>query len=360
MRIFLLLVGFLALLSTSAQQDTIVIIDYTKVMVGTDRNGELYPVTSLENLEQGGFFINELPDGIMRICPSEEVFIWANGKLVDVISDCGFYEPSVFFEKIISDTVYISFSSENSLADLRCDLVVFEELQIIKDQIFLSRNTRNSFKEFTIISLLVLLIVVGIVISAFPSRISYLAEKSLTLKASAYEFVNTGFFTGASMYMLVFYSLALSFVGLYLDTILSFGLFGISNALVDFLINWMKIATAIFSLFILKWMVVSVVSGLFRFRDLKNYQLFDFLNFNIVVLIPALLYLVLDFVVNDFSKSWISPSFMMLFPIMLILFVIWFTLKFVNNSPRKKLSIISYLCATEIIPFIILLGWFFK
>lgn len=359
MKIFLFTIGLFLCSVLAAQQDTIVVTDYTKVMVQTDSEGNLDPITTLE-IKQAGFFLSEVPSGTLRICTPSELFVWINGKLIDVIDECTFYEPEAFFQLSKSDTIFVSFSSNSSLIDLSCDLVVFEELLVIKEQKSLPRNIRNQFKEFVIISLIAILILFGVVISSFPSRISYLLEKSFTLKASAYEFVNTGFFTGASMYMLMLYSLSLAFVGLYLDTILQYGLFSPSEGLAAFLMNWLKIATGIFILFVIKWLVISIIAGLFKFRDLKNYQLFDFLNFNMVLLAPTLIFLLLDFVLNDFSKTWISSGFMMLFPIMLILFVIWFTLKFVNNSSRKKLSIISYLCATEIIPVIILMGWFFK
>lgn len=360
MKIFFFVLGISYFSWAFAQQDTIVVTDYSKVMIGTDEKGKMYPITSLEEVQQAGFFVNGKPIGTMRICSSEELFIWIDGKLLDIIHRCSFFDPNDFFKKAESDTIFVSFSSENSLADLRCELVVFEELLVIKDQVSISRNIRSVFEEFVIIALLLLLMLLGVVVSSYPSRIAYLVEKSFTLKASAYEFVNTGFFTGVTMYILGFYSLGLAFTGLYLDALLQYGLFGMSNTLSDFLWNWLQIAAGIFMLFIIKWIMISIIAGLFRFRDLKNFQLFDFLNFNLVLLVPTLLFLVVDFILNDSSQTWISTNFMMLFPTMLILFVVWFTLKFVNNSPRKKLSIISYLCATEIIPVIVLLGWFFK
>ena len=360
MKIISSIIGLCLFFGAIGQQDTIVVTDYTKLMVGADPKGQVFPVTSLDDVKQAGFFINGIPEGTLKICSSEELFIWANGKLLDVIDECKFFPPDEIFRHIDSDTIYVSFSSENDLSTLTCELVIFEELLVIRDQSAIPREVRDALSEFIIIALLALLLVLGIVVSAFPSRVSYLLEKSFTLKASAYEFVNTGFFSGASMYVLIYYSLALAFTGMYLDSLLSYGLFGISETLTDFIVTWLQVSAGIFMLFILKWIVITVVAGLFKFRDLKNYQLFDFLNFNLVLLTPVLILVILDFILNDPSESWISEGYLLLYPIMLILFVLWFTLKFVNNSPRKKLSIISYLCATEIIPVIILLGWFFK
>ena len=355
---FILYCGYF--MSTFAQQDTIVVTDYTKVMVGTEEKGEPYPITFLEGVQQTGFFINGQPDGKVRICHSEELFVWVNGKLFDVINDCSFYDPDELFEKANSDTIFVSLSSDKPLSNVTCELVVFEEQPVIKDQVSIPREVRSEFREFTIIALLLLLLLLGVIVSTYPARISYLIKKSFTLKVSAYEFVNTGFFSGASMYLLGFYSLALAFSGVYLDGLLKLGLFEISTSVWESLSSWIQFAGGIFLLFVVKWEMISIVAGLFRFRGLKNFQLFDFLNFNVVLLIPMLLFLVLDFILNSSSHTWVPSGFVKLFPTMLVLFVVWFTFKFVNNSICKKLIIISYLCTTEIIPLIILLRWFFK
>lgn len=357
----LFLIFFLVLLNgVCAQQDTIVVTDYTKVMVSTDSDGEVYPITNLEDTNQAGFFINNKPAGQIRICHSEELFVWANGKLIDILSECKFYKPEQFYSKSNSDTVYISLSSKGSLLDLKCDLVVFESLLVIKDEVSVPREVRSAFKEFSIIALIVMLAFLGLIITAYPARISYLAEKTFTFKISSYEFVNTNFFSGGSMYLVSFYSLVLSFIGLYLNGLVHIELVQTPTSTGEYLWKWVQLALLVFTLFFTKWIIISVVAQLFKFRGLKNFQLFDFLNFNLVLLLPVLLFVVVDFVLNTAADTWISEGFLILFPIILILFVIWFTLKFVNNSPRKKLIIISYLCATEIIPAIILLGLFYK
>lgn len=350
----------ISVLSAVAQRDTIVVTDYTKVLVAADSDGEVFPVTALEGTNQAGFFINNRPEGKIRICHSDELFVWVNGKLLDVVSDCKFYEPSTLYSLASSDTLYVSLSSSSSLADLRCELVIFEELLVVKDEVSLPRAVRSGFKEFAIIALLLLLGFVGIIIASYPSRISYITTKTFTFKISSYEFVNTNFFSGVSMNLISFYSLSLAFIGLYLNGLAGVELVTTPVSLGGYLWKWIQMSALIFMLVMAKWLVITVVAQLFKFRGLKNFQLFDYLNFNLVLLIPALLFFVIDFILNTPSQTWISTGFVVLFPITLILFVIWFTLKFVNNSPRKKLVIISYLCATEIIPAIILLGFFFK
>ncbi|MEO9872348.1 DUF4271 domain-containing protein [Ekhidna sp.] len=344
-------------LLTFSQQDTIVITDYTKILVEIDNDGDISPIASLD-IEKAGFFINAKPQGQIRIC-HPDLFVWVNGRLFDKISGCKIYDPDSLLGGSKMDTLYLSLSSKSSLDQLVCELIIYEELLVVKEEVSAPRNSRSILSEFVIISLIFLLILLGVIVSSQSSRVSYMASKTFTFKISAYEFVNTNFYSGSSMYLLSFFSVALAFLGIYLSNLLGLGWVE-QKSIFGLLWIWLQFSVVIFLIIIMKWIVVSLIAKLFYFKGLKNFQLFDFLNFNLVLLIPVLGFIALDFVLNNEYSSWVSSGFVIVFPIILILFVLWFTLKFVNNSPRKKLVIISYLCATEIIPATILLGWFFK
>ncbi|MEQ9006385.1 MAG: hypothetical protein RLP12_00770, partial [Ekhidna sp.] len=176
------------------QQDTITVIDYTKVMVRADSDGNVDPITALEGINQAGFFMNGRPSGQVRICNPYELFVWVNGRLLTTLKECEFFNPSDLFSGVKSDTIYISLSSKSSLEDLTCDLVIFEQLTVIKDQVASPREPRSIFIEFTIITLIILLVLVGIITSKYTSRMSYMLEKTFNLKVSAYVFLKTGFF----------------------------------------------------------------------------------------------------------------------------------------------------------------------
>ncbi len=343
-----------------AQQDTIVVTDYTKVMVSTSDDGEIIPVTSLSEVEKAGFFIVRPPSGQIKICHPQEVFVWVDGRLLDDFSNCNLYSPEELFNLSQSDTIFVSFSSKHKLVGLSCDLVIFEKLLVIKEEISRPRNMTDSFRDFSLTTIPTLIFFLGFILSSHPNRIAYIREKTLTLKVSAYEFVNTGFFSPSSINLLAFYSLTMGFTVIYLN-----GLLNISsvNNMDDFLNlnwSWIKASIFIFIIFMVKWVLVSIVAQLFKFHSVKNFQMFDFLNFNVIILALLMIFLLIDFIFNVPFNSWVSNEVLLVFPIGIILFVVWFTLKFVNSFPRKKLVIISYLCATEIIPVIIFLGLFYK
>ena len=360
MRQVLLFTTLLVGLQLAGQQDTIVVTDYTKVMVNTNAEGEIIPVTSLSDFNRAGFFLIKPPEGQIKVCHPEEVFVWVDGRLFENFSDCNLYDPADLFQLGMSDTIFVSFSSNKNLSGLTCDLVVFEELLVIKEESSEPREITDPFKDFSFISILVLIFFLGFLVTAYPARISYIKERAFTLKVSAYEFVNTGFFSPESINLLLFYSLALGFVGTYLGMLLGIEAITVSDNFLGLSWSWLKASFSILMIFMIKWVLVSLVSKLFKFNTLKNFQMFDFLNFNVVVLIMLLIFLMIDLIFNSTYNSWVSDTLLFIFPVAVILFVIWFTLKIVNNSPRKKLVIFSYLCATEIIPVIILLGLIYK
>lgn len=346
--------------SLLARQDTLVVTDYGNVLLSTKEDSTLTPITSLSGITQAGFFLVGKPNGQIRICTKKETYVWVEGRLLDRVKGCAYYNPDSFLRLGQKDTVYISFSSDSGLKGLVCEQIVFDNGLVVKDDLTNPRSVRDAFAEFSILALVILCFLIGLIVIANPTRLAYIRQKTFTFKTSTYEFINTGFFSNASINLLIFYATSLGFVGTYLNKLLELGLLFDPNNLFDFFIAWFSLSAIIFLFLVAKWLLLSLVSMLFRFRSLKDFQMFDFLNFNLVVMIFILAFIIIDFIFNPSSLTWISGSFLLIFPLSITLFVIWFTMKFVTNSPRKKLVIISYLCATEIVPVIVLLGNFYK
>lgn len=343
------------------QLDTIVVSDYANAMVSTsiEKDG-VSPITNLDELTQIGFFLHNLPNGKIRICNDEEVFVWVNGRLVMNAQGCTLVDSKDLFSKVQSDTLFVSFTTNREFSNFRCELVKIEEFQVIKDNLLLARLTRNPFTEFTIISLITILVFFGIWIGYYPSRVSYILEKTFTFNTNTYEFINTSFLSGSSLIAAGVLSLSLGFLGVYLNELLGLYIFEKNQNIEEFLWSWFQLTFSVFAFLILKRFLIDILSGLFQFKGLKNYQMFDFINFNLLFFMPVAILVAIDFVFFSSVNSWISVSSLVVFPMVLIFFQVWIAFKFVNHTPRRKLIIISYLCATEIIPAIFLLSWFFK
>jgi len=361
MRSYLIISLFLLASAGHAQSaDTITLVDYTQVMIKSEEGNRVQPITALDKTKHAGFFLYGQPDGVIRFCAEHETFLWVDGRLDQVIDGCYYLNPAQLFQQNRLDTVYLALSSRESLEGLICDLVIYEELRIVKEEVAISRSVRDYFREFTACICLILLITIGYIYSTYPSRINYIIAKAFSIKKSSYEFINTAFFSASSFYLLIFFSVMSAFVLIYLNSILEIQFFFNPEQFGEYWLTWLQMSGGICLIILMKWLLVSIVSRLFRFRGWDEFQLFDFLNISTLVMIVATIIVTLDFIFFSANNSLIGSSLLFIFPISFLLFIFWFTFKFVSNSPRKKLVIFSYLCATEIIPVVLLMGILYK
>lgn len=344
----------------SAQVDTVVVKDYAKVLITTDNSGAIIPVTELGVVKQAGFFLNGMPEGKIRICNDDELSVWTDGKLLRTLSECEFIDPKLLFQFSKKDTIYMSFSAASKFENFRCELVIFEEYQLLRDESSKPRNTRSAFQEFNIIALIILLCSFAIFTSSFPSRLTYFLSKTFSLKASAYQFTNTSFFYRANVYMAFIVCMTIAYEIIYIDQKIDLAFVTSPVDLGEFLLLWSTITAWIFSFYFVKRFLVQIVAGLFNMRKLRDWQLFDLVNFMGYFVLVLFIVVLWDFILKSSGDSWISSYFSSYFIFVLLLFEIWFIAKFVTNSSYQKLLIISYLCATELIPAIFIMVWFFK
>ena len=359
-RIIFFLFSLLLVFLTAAQIDTVVVEDYTKILITTDNLGNIEPVTDLSAETKVGFFLNGKPPGMIRVCNDEKLLSWVNGRLIfSMEGGCDFIDPNLFYQFTASDTVFVSFSS-TSLSRFRCEQVKFEEFQVVKDEEPQPRQARDYFREFTIISISTLLFSFSFLAMTFPSRLSFFLNRTYALKASAYEFVNTGFLARENLTLMTILSMCIAFEMIYIGH--QIGASALANVffLGDHLLIWFVLTLWIVLFFFAKRILIQIIAGLFKMRRLRDWQLFDLINFIGHFAVILLIIILWDFIIKSSNDSWISHYFIYYFLVALILFELWFVIKFVTNSSYQKLLIISYLCATEIIPSVFFIGWFFK
>ncbi len=352
--LFLSLLGHLGY----GQQDTLVLEDYVKILVSTDTEGKVTALTSLSNEKEVGFFLDKADrDGKIRICNNEELMGWVNGRLVFSIDGCDLFDPSYFFDFSLSDTVFVSFST-SKFENFRCERVVLGEFVLVKEEGPEPRVVRDYFREFNIIAIATLIFSLALFAVKHPARLSFFINKTYSLKASSYQFINTNFFGSPNLIMMVILSFSIAFeliyIGYYSDS------FQYERKLGGFIVNWFVVSIWIMSFFLIKRVLIHLVANLFKMRRLRDWQLFDLVNFTGYFSLILFIIILWDFIIKSPNDSWINSYFSAYFLIVLILFELWFVLKFVTNSSYRKLLIISYLCATEVIPSIFFIEWFFK
>lgn len=342
-----------------AQSDTIVVRDYTSIFITTDVDGSINPVTDYSKIDKAGFFLNEIPEGMLRICNDQELYAWADGRLVLTAKGCVLIDPKILFEQTSSDSIYFSFNAFPKFENFRCELVVFDDLLVLTDEVSKPRRVRNSFQEFTIIIIIVLIIGLGLFAATFQGRLNFFIARTFSLKASAYQFTNTSFFGRANLFMIVIVCLTAAFEIIYIDQKIN-GAIETPLRLGGYTAWWLTVSVWLVAFFIAKRILTHTISGLFKMSKLRDWQLFDLVNFSGYFVLILFIVILWDFILKGQGDSWINFYFSYYFICVLLLFALWFIIKFVINSSYQKLLIISYLCATEIIPSILIMVWFLK
>lgn len=335
--------------------------DYTKLFITTNNSGEIQPVTNYRNLGEVGFFIEATTKGTLRVCNDNELFVWANGRLVRSIpKGCDFLPIDQVRNTNDQLRLYLSFSSPKEFDNLRCDLVEFGDLKVVRDNVSKTRQSRNIFNEFVIVGLMLIVALFASYAGVFRSRLNFFFQRTFSLKTLSYEFTNTSFLGRANLLFLGLLCLTIGFEIIYLNQRLEALFFAIPAGLGDYLYMWLLVACAIVLFFLTKKLIIDLISRLFRIRKLREWQFFDLINFSGYFTLILFIIILWDFILKGQGSTWVTSPFSYYFVLVILLFELWFTIKFVINSTYQKLLIISYLCATEIVPSIIIMVWFLK
>jgi len=335
-----------------SQKDTIVVADLTEIMLGIDKAGRLEAVPDLNEVELAGFFLEGSLTGDIRLCNPEEVQFYVNGRLLDIFSGCAFFELEDLQKRFESDTLFISVFANGGMHEVRCENVIYEKLQVVRDNTGTLRSKRYLFNEFLIIVSIVTLLFYAWIISSNQARRNYLWKKAFSFKESSYEFVNTTFLNQSNLQFLLLLSLIVGL--LYCAHSLYMSDEGQSLTILTLLLRWVKAVGLTFFFLFLKYVFISMVSLLFRLKKMNDFQLFDYENFMLILLSVVLAFFLAGYAFFEPLQIFIQREFKFIITFVVAFFIGWFGLKIVNNSTGKKLQIIAYICATELIPSVLL------
>lgn len=125
----------------------------------------------------------------------------------------------------------------------------------------------------------------------------------------------------------------------------------------DGMLVWLKLVTVIFILLILKYILVWSFKNLFSIRGFLNNHFYNYIRLGL------LFYLVLAIIlfIGVFTMNVVNPGFYNGLMITLLVFfglralLIFF--KLMNESSHTILHLFSYLCATELLPVLLIFSW---
>ena len=346
---------------TFGQSDTVVLKDLTNALLVVNEDGSLDPVSDVGDHNTFGLFVQKTPSRYLRVCSDkEEISLWIDGRFFKSIADeCVAFSSESLFAFSGSDTIYFSMHSTESMEGFR-----FQEIginaSVVDDSSWLRIRTDSiHLNEYNYVSLMLLMGLLGWLIIKFPNRIKYIIDRAFSLKYSSYELADVRVLSPAGLSFGLFLSLLVGFFHVYFSVAADEG--SIEDAhITTLVVQWITMSGFAFAFLLAKWLIASILSSLFSFGKSFEYQIFDFINLTLILSLGLALYFVFDFIFLVRIELLYSHEMKIFISIVFPLTILFLILKFVNNYPHRKLLIITYLCATEIIPAIILIGWFYK
>jgi hypothetical protein len=212
----------------------------------------------------------------------------------------------------------------------------------------------ESFRDFTLIAFVVVLVLLIVIIKLNPKLASdyFSVTKIFSLRESEDSQVYTRI-TGSTNFL--FYGFCSLTIGFFLVILFSFlPQYKETLTFKQIIQQWLWLSTIIALTLIAKMVIVFLVASLFKLREVVGFQFFNWARLLFLLVGFALLLMVVSVLIRADSPGWFN--FLYLFVGWAV--VAWLFLVFFKIAAKARIGLFhlfSYLCATEIIPSIILL-----
>jgi len=221
----------------------------------------------------------------------------------------------------------------------------------------LTLRTDTSFRDFVVSVVLALLIFLVGVVRLNPKLSSdyFSINKIFSLRESEedqfyYRITSTNilFYLFTSMLFSLFFLI----VGYFLEQGSEFNVQGASGYW-EYMLLWSKVSLIVLSLLFIKIIVTFVIALLFGSREVAGFHFLNFIRLSLVSVGLLTLVLVFYFLLHG-QRVGIYNFLYMTFGWILMGWIILFFLKLVNRVRHSVFHLFSYICATEIIPVLVI------
>ena len=335
-----------------ANNDTVTLYDYTKVMV-KPIGDQILPVTNLNQTNHAGFFLEDTLSTFL-ICNENDLYIWISGRLVDKFKGCKVINFSDY-EFPNADTLFISLSSKKGLGNLRCETVLFEKFNVLAEDFGKDRKQTSISQNKWVWYLLLCLFFITIYFKSFPS--SFRKEFRVMLSLGQKRVEPESLWNVKNLFKHLIISLTVSFWILILREHQTIDIFTDESTFSKVLI---KTTALIMGMLTFRKLIGDFILNILGINESKINLHSNFILFLAIIQIPIFGIYLFNVVLGYFENIWQSDAIFYWVSFSLIFFSFWISLKFITNYSHSKLSIITYLCIIEYLPTVLIVSWFFK
>ena len=308
-------------------------------------------VTSLRlNLER-----KDLVRSNLTIFTPDQPMLLLNGKVIDIVQDSLNVDLTAFLEMNALNNFEITLYSKTKIRTHLLSTILSQYKPSAPDSDNITSRTVSSFTDDFIFLVLLILIFFAFLLNKFPkdSRDYARLINSFTVINRDETLLTSRPLSRNNLLFVAFNALLAGFLFVTLRYLSQWD-FSISILQeLPMILEWLFFSIAIFAFIILKYFVIANFSRLFVLGDYKNIQFYNGVRIGLGV--SFLFFLVVSFIFLTFripsSIAYDGVIYAIITLLILRMFILF--LKLLNYSNYKTYHLITYLCATEIIPFLI-------
>lgn len=240
--------------------------------------------------------------------------------------------------------------------------IVDDENQAIEaDVVLVNPRDYDEFHNFYISSLIILLVGFSVLFSLYPRSLAeyYRLDRAISARDLDENLIKSRPFTGinVSVYLFISFLLAQLLLSLiHLSELFPEVKLFHAPTYVQSLTNWVLLSLVLFVLIHVKYVILVFFSFLFNLKDFLNSHFLNSVRLTLIfatafaVLLAATYFILFQYKDSIYS-SYYNLFLMASLPIILIIFI-----KLMAASSFKNLHLFSYLCGTELVPFVVVLS----
>lgn len=312
-----------------------------------------------------GFYIGLGSDNLhlLKICSPVGTAVWVDMQLVigKTADPCFSIDVADWRSSFGKDSVFVLLRNDAGLkAATTISTLPQGSTDVMADQLLPKSRLTNRKDQFILLFTIAFFGITGFFRLQFPRIFRSLIDLNKILSLRVRDEMVSGFrlFSMPSVTIHILVSILGGFF-LAIDRSSTAVQFSANMNLWHYLGDWAVFSLLLLGFLLAKRFIIQVFGEVFQMRSAIYLQVFEFLRSLFILLSFALLLYVAFFYLSSAVADWFiahMPAFTIAF-VFLALLLMFYKLAF--ETRYQKLHLFSYLCATEILPALLLLKWMF-
>lgn len=267
---------------------------------------------------------------------------------------------SLLVKEDVSEPLLAVYAPEVQPARLRTQLYIKynpEEEPEITEVINVVRRESASYENLAVAAFLFLLVLLVLLKNFYPRNLStfYDVRKLFSSRDTDEDFLRGRLFSQVNILIMIFQCLVIglliSILLIYLGASFRSG----NNNFPDYMIFWLRCSLYTAGFLLLKFILIRNFTSLYNIYQFSTPHFMSYLRMLTIIMGLGLLVLYIGIFALGWQNSITFETYLNTILLMLGIGIIFIYFKLLNSASYKNLHLFSYLCATEILPYVVIL-----